>query len=129
MLYAVTIEPLNTVCFVDERPDDTPWEVQEGVEIDIDPLHGTWTPDLGPLRQTLCVSTSDPKYFRVFLHSRDLRRDDYRPTGRHFGGLFSRAAWKRFAKTAPGIIGALCAGDDEPDSEVEEALAAIERGA
>jgi hypothetical protein len=128
MLYAVTIEPLNVISFVYDRPDDNPWEVEEGVELDIYPLFGTWTPDLGPLRQTLCVSTTDPKYFRVFLHSKDIHRKDYRPTGRHFGGLFSIAAWERFAKTAPGMIAALCRDDDEPHAEAEEALATIERG-
>ena len=101
MLYAVTIEPLNAIYFVSDRPDDNPWEVEEGVELDINPLYGTWTPDLGPLHQTLCVSTSDPKYFRVFLHSKDIGIREFRPTGRHFGGLFSKATWERFAKTCP----------------------------
>jgi hypothetical protein len=51
MLYAVTIEPLNTIAFVTDRPDGNPWEVEEGVELEVDPLFGTWTPDLGPLHE------------------------------------------------------------------------------
>ncbi len=102
MLYAVTIDPLNITCFVSDRPDDNEWEVQGGVELEMSPLYGTWTHDLGPLRQTLCVSTSDPRHFRVFLHSKDITNRDYRPTGRRFGGFFSKAAWERFAKTASG---------------------------
>ena len=43
MLYAVTIEPLNTIFFVSERPDECEWEVQEGVSLDAAPLYGTWT--------------------------------------------------------------------------------------
>jgi hypothetical protein len=128
MLYAVTVEPLNAVYFVSDRPDDNPWEVQEGVELEIDPLYGTWTPDLGPLHQTLCVSTSNPKYFRVFLHSRDPGIKEFRPTGRHFAGFFSKAAWERIAKSAPGIITALCTGDDEPLVDLQEAVAATAQG-
>ena len=50
MLYAVTIDPLNGIYFVYDRPDDNPWEVEEGVELDIYPFFGTSTPDRGPLR-------------------------------------------------------------------------------
>jgi hypothetical protein len=128
MLYAVTIEPLNTIYFVSDRPDDNPWEVEEGVELDINPLFGTWTPDLGPLHQTLCVSTSDPKYFKIFMHSKDIGIKEFRLTGRRFGGFFSKATWERIAKQAPGIIAALCTDDDDPIADPEEALAAIERG-
>ena len=127
MLYAITIEPLNAIYFVYERPDDNPWEILEGVELDINPLFGTWTPDLGPLHQTLCVSTSDPKYFRVYLHSKDIGIKEFRPTGRRFGGLFSKAAWERYAKTAPSLIAALCRDDDEPLGDPQEAVASIER--
>jgi hypothetical protein len=128
MLYSVTIEPLNAVYFVSDRPDDNPWDVEEGVELEIDPLYGTWTPDLGPLHQTLSVSISNPKYFRVFLHSRDPGIKEYRPTGRHFAGFFSKAAWERIAKSAPGIIAALCTGDDEPLGNAQEAVAATAQG-
>jgi hypothetical protein len=127
MLYAITIEPLNGIYFVYDRPDDNPWEIEEGVELDIYPLYGAWTPDLGPLLQTLCVSKSDPKYFRVYLHSKDIGIDEFHPTGRRFGGLFSKAAWERYAKRAPSLIAALCT-DDEPLGDSDEAVAAIERG-
>ena len=76
MLYAVTIEPLNIIFFVYDRPDDNPWEVEEGVELDIYPLFGTWTPDREPLHQTLCVSISDPKYYRVFHHIQGHRQSE-----------------------------------------------------
>lgn len=127
MLYAITIEPLNTMIFMYDRPEGSPWEVEEGVELEIDPLYGPRTPDRGPLDQTLFVSTADPKYFRVIQHSREIDREDYRPTGRHFGGLFTKALWERFVKTAPGMISRLRWDEDALD-ETEEALTAIERG-
>jgi hypothetical protein len=125
MLYAVTIDQLNAIFFVSDRPDDNEWEVEEDVSLEIGPLYGTWTPDLGPLHQTLCVSTSDPKYFRVILHSKDIRHDGLRPTGRDFGGLFPKSAWERFAKAAPAGIALLAIGDDQPVGAMEEVIDAL----
>jgi hypothetical protein len=125
MLYAVTIDLLNRIFFVSDRPDDNEWEVQEDVSLEVGTIYGIWTPDLGPLHETLCVSTSDPKYYRVFLHSHDLDREDYRPTGRRFGGLFPKAAWERFAKAAPPHLARLAMGDDEPVEAPEEVVTAI----
>jgi hypothetical protein len=126
MLYAVTIDLLNAVFFVTDRPDECEWEVQEGVDLEITPIFGTWTPDLGPLQQILCVSTSDPKHFRVFKNSKDIGRLGYCPTGRDFGGLFSKAAWERFAKRAPSALAILAIGDDEPADAIREVVTAIQ---
>jgi hypothetical protein len=41
MLYAATINPLNTIVLVSERPEDNPWEVQEGVAPDAAPHYGS----------------------------------------------------------------------------------------
>jgi hypothetical protein len=124
MLYAVTIEPLNALFFVSDRPDECPWEVQEGVELEITPIYGTWTPDLGPLREFLCVSNANPKYFRVFKNSRDIGPSGYRPAGRDFGGLFSKDAWERFARAAPPMLAIMAIGDDEPAKAAEEVAVA-----
>ena len=125
MLYAVTIELLNTIFFVSDRPDECEWEVQEGVELELTPIYGTWTPDLGPLRQILCVSNSDPKSFRVLTNPRDIDPLGYRPTGRDFGGLFPKATWERFAKRAPSALAILAIGDDEPAQAAEEVVTAM----
>jgi hypothetical protein len=125
MLYAVTIEPLNGTYFVFGRPEACEWEVQEGVELEITPIFGTWTPDLGPLRETLCVSNSDPKHFRVFKNSRDIAPLGYRPTGRRFGGLFPKTKWERFAKEASSSQILQTLGDDEPATAAEEAVSAV----
>jgi hypothetical protein len=126
VLYAVTIEPFHTTFFVSERPDDNEWEVQEGVSLDLSPIYGTWTPNLGPLRQVLCVSISDPKDYKIFLNGNDINPTEYRPTGRDFGGLFSKSSWERFAKEVPAAIAFLELGDDEPVGPTEEVVTAIE---
>ena len=128
MLYAVTIEPLNTTFFVSERPEDNEWEVQEGVALDAAPLYGTWTADREPFEQILCESTSDPKYYKLFRNRRDIDPGQFRPTGRHFGGLFSKPSWDRFAKQAPAAIATLCIEVDEPPGATEAAVAMIKRG-
>lgn len=125
MLYAVTIDRLNAIFFVSDRPDENEWGVQEGVELEIIPLFGTWTPDLGPLHQTLCVSTTDPKHFKVLLHSKDIGQRAFRPIGRDFGGLFSKAAWERFAKEVPAGVALLQIGDTEPLGTANEVVTAV----
>jgi hypothetical protein len=125
MLYAVTIEPLNAIYFVSDRPDECEWEVQEGVELELTPIYGTWTPDLGPLRQYLCVSNSNPKYYRVVTNPRDIGPLGYRPAGLDFGGLFPKAVWERFAKEVPSAIRILAIGDEEPAGATKEAVTAI----
>jgi hypothetical protein len=125
MLSAVTIDLLNAIYFVSDRPDDNEWEVQEDVSLELGPLYGIWTPDLGPLRQTLCVSISDPKYFRVFLHSKDIRHKGFRPTGRRFGGFFPKAAWERFAKEAPTALARLTMGEDSQVGTTEDVLTGV----
>ena len=129
MLYAVTIEPLNAIFFVSDRPDDNQWEVQEGVELDIIPLYGTWTPDLGPLHQTLCVSTSDPKHFKVVPAFQGHRHQGIPP---------DRQALRR--ALLQGHVGAIREGGSRPHCAssargrradrrpTEEAVAAIKRG-
>jgi hypothetical protein len=126
MLYAVTIEPLNAIYFVSDRPDDNEWEVQEDVSLDLNPIYGTWTPDLGPLRQFLAVSISDPKYYKVFINPKDIGPRGYRPTGRDFGGLFPKPAWERFAKEVPTAVAFLAIGDDEPVETEEDVVPAVQ---
>lgn len=129
MLYAVTVEPLNAIYFVTDRPDDCEWEVEEGVELEVIPLFGTWTPDLGPLRQSLYASTDEPRHFKAFLHSKDQSLPGFRPTERRFGGLFSKAAWERFAQQAPRALATLAISVDEPPGATEAAIAALNQRA
>jgi hypothetical protein len=128
MLYAITIEPLNTIVFVSERPENNPWEVQEGVALDAAPLYGTWTADRGSFEEILCVSTSVPTCFKVFRDQRDIDRAQFRLTGRHYGGIFSKPTWERFAKLASTGLATLDIGTDEPVEAPEEAIALIPQG-
>jgi hypothetical protein len=130
MLYAITIEPLNTIVFVAERPEDNPWGVQEGVALDAAPLYGTWTADRGSLEEILCVSISEPKYFKVFRDQRDVDLAQFRPTGRHYGGIFSKPTWERFAKLAATGLATLDIGtnEHEPVRTPEDAVALIPQG-
>ncbi len=52
----------------------------------------------------------------------------FKPTGRHFGGIFSKPTWERFAQHAPAALASLCVEADEPQGATEEAVAAIKRG-
>jgi hypothetical protein len=128
MLYAVTIEPFNTICFVSERPDENPWEVQEGVGLDI-PFNLTMGPsdgeDAWPI---LCVSTSDPRYYKLFKYRRDIDPAQFRPVERHFGGLFSKPSWERFAKLASTGLATRDIEEFEPPGATEAAVAMIKQG-
>jgi hypothetical protein len=128
MLYAVTIDALNAIFFVSERPDGDQWEVVEGVSLDAPPVYGIGRPGREQQEQILYVSLSDPKHYKVFINPRDVDSDEFQPAGRHFGGLYSKPSWERFAKIAPSAITTLCTEADEPQGATEEAVAAIKRG-
>ncbi len=82
----------------------------------------------GRSKQILCVSSSDPTYYKLFRNRRDIDPDQFRSTGRHYGGLFSKPSWERFAREAPAALAILEIPDDEP-YEPSEAVASHERGA
>ena len=81
---------------------------------DAAPLYGTWTADRGSLEEILCVSTLGPRYFKVFRDHRDIDPSQSRPTGRHFGGIFSKPTWERFARLASTGLTTLDIGINEP---------------
>ena len=116
-MYAVTIEPLNAVLFLGDRPEGKDWEVQDDVELDLDPNYALWPAGTDAPEQVLCVSTSDPKLYTVYRYAREVDREKYLPTGRNFGGVFSRSAWERFRKVlAKSIENGTIPGDDPSDA-------------
>jgi hypothetical protein len=73
--------------FLTERPSSGRWEVQDDVEIDIPPNFSDWPEGAAVPEQVLCVSTSDPKHFKIFKDSRDIDTSEFRKTGLNFGVL------------------------------------------
>ncbi len=127
MLYAVTIEPLNSIFFVSDPPDDSEWKVQEGVWLDAAPLYGPRPADRGPIDEILCVSTGNPSYFKIYRNERDIDPAQFRPTGRRYGGIFSKPTWERFAKHVPPALANLDISIDEPPGATEGAIAALKQ--
>jgi hypothetical protein len=113
MIYAVTVRPLNTTFFLAERPEDGAWEIEEGVSLDVPPKYLEWPEGTERPQQLLCVSSSDPRHYKVFRYTRDIDREAFRETGRNFGGLYSQKTWGRFVQELPGLLEDLGNLDDE----------------
>jgi hypothetical protein len=127
LLYAVTIEPLNAIFFLAERPDADPWEVQEGVEIDIPTNYVSRSVGGEPVEQILCMSVSDPKHYKIFKNKKDIDPSKFQPTGKHFGGMYSKLAWARLMKNLPSSLAFQVFPETEPPGATDEALELISR--
>ena len=134
-MYAVTIEPLRGVYFLDTLPDsvrdqaaeDDRWKVEEGVELDLPLNFGTWSEGAEPPEQVLCRSVSDPKSYKIFKYQRDIDPAEFHPTDKHFAGIFSRSSWDRLMKILPARLAHAEVPDTEPPGATEEAVAALKR--
>jgi hypothetical protein len=98
-MYKVTVEPMNSLYFLADRPEGTEWPVEEGVGLDIPANYDLWPEGSQAPEQILCVSTSDPKHYKLFKYSSDINPNEFTPTGMSFGGVFSSSSWKRFQET------------------------------
>jgi hypothetical protein len=127
MLYAVTIEPLNATFFVSQRPDDNEWEVQEGVELEIPFNYDTWSEGAKPSEQILCISVSDPNHYKIFKYRQNVDPAEFKPTGKHFGGVYSKSTWTRFMSNLPGALAVHNVPDSEPPGATDEAVTLIKR--
>jgi hypothetical protein len=128
MMYAVTVEPLNSVCFLTERPEESRWEVQEGIQLDIAANYADWPPGEDRPEQILCVSASGPRTYKLFKNLKDIDPKEFLPSGRNFGGLFSKASWERFVKSLEAALPTLEIADEaEPPGATEEAIGALKR--
>jgi hypothetical protein len=128
MLYAVTIEPLNATFFMSQHPDDGQWEVQEDVELEIPFNYDTRSNGAEPPDQILCISVTDPKHYKMFKYKRNVDPGQFKPTGRHFGGVYSKSTWTRFMNSLPGALAVHNLPDSEPPGATDEAVAFIKRG-
>ena len=127
-MFAVTIDPLNAIAFLAVRPQGEQWSVQDEVEIDLPSNYADWSPGAAAPGQILCVSTSDKKRFKVFKSPHDINRAEFRPTGRNFGGVFSRVSWERFVSELPELLLNEDVTTDEPPGATEEAVRVLKGG-
>lgn len=127
MMYAVTIEPLNAIFFLADRPDESSWPVEEDVSIDIPSNFAYRTGDEAEPQHVLCAAVTDPKQYKLFRYEKEVDPGEYRPTGRQFGGVFSKPTWQRFLKQVPATLAFLKIPDTERPGATEEAVAAVKQ--
>jgi hypothetical protein len=127
MLYAVTIEPLNAIFFLDKRPEGHRLKVHEGVELDLPFNYDSWPDGAEPPEQILCTSVSDPHHYKMFKYKRDIDPSEFQPTGKHFGGVYSKSTWAQFMKNLPSALAVQDVPDSEPPGATDKAVAAIKR--
>lgn len=125
MLYAVTIEPLNATFFGSQQPDDNEWEVQEGVELEIPFNCDTRSDGAEPPDQVLCISVTDPKHNKMFKYKRNVDPAQLKPTGRHFGGVYSNSTWSRLMDSLPGALAVQNVPESETPGATDDAVALI----
>jgi hypothetical protein len=130
-MYAVTIEPIESIYFLSERPEGERWEaiqkntkvkVEEGVGIEIPTNVNLWPDGAECPEQVLCRSTSDPKQFKIFKYTREINRNEFVPTGKNFGGAYSAKSWERFLEHLPSRLATLEIPDTDPPGTIEEAI-------
>ena len=127
MMYAVTIEPLDAIFFLSERPQEDNWQVQEGVDLDVPSNYDTWPEGEKQPEQVLCASISNPLTYKIFKYSKDIDPTEFRPTGKHFGGVYSRSSWGRFVRNLPAVLAVAGVPDRECSGATDEAVAAIKQ--
>jgi hypothetical protein len=63
----------------------------------------------------------------MFKYTRDIDLTEFQPTGKHFGGVYSRSTWARFMKNLPAALAIPDVPDTEPPGATDEAVNAIKR--
>ncbi len=124
-MYAVTTDRLNAIHFLSERPQGEGLKIQEGVGLDIPSNLELWpSGEPGP-EQVLCVSLSDPKHYKLFKFSRDIDPTEFEPTGKSFGGVFSKTAWERFWRVLSTKESSDPNAEIDPPGPYEEAMRSL----
>lgn len=121
-MYAITIEPLNTMVFLLDRPIGDEWDVEEGVQLDVPMNYDDWLEGTPPPEHLLCRSTSDGKAYKIFRYRAEVDPAEFQPTGRTFGGVLSKSTWERFVKTLPIMLANLAIPDEEPSESGDEVV-------
>jgi hypothetical protein len=115
VLYAVEISGWNSILFMAERPPSGDWTVAEGVEIDVPVNFDLWPEEAPQPDQTLCRSTTNPNHYKVFKYSSDIDRSEFEPTGKGWGGIYSKRSFERLVTKLP----ILADRRDVPDDDAE----------
>ena len=134
-MYVVTIEPLRGIYFLDtitaslrERASkDSRIRIQEGVELDLPVNYDTWSEGAESPEQIVCTSVTNPKHYKMFKYLRDVDPTEFKPTGKHFAGIYSSTSWERFMKNLPARLALEEVPDTEPPGATDEAIAALKR--
>ena len=63
----------------------------------------------------------------MFKYKRNVDPAQFKPTGRHFGGVYSKFTWSRFMDNLPGALAIHSVPDSEPAGATDEAVALIKR--
>ncbi len=127
MMYAVTIEELDAIFFLSDEPQGEGWQVQEGVGLDVPSNYDTWSEGEKQPEQVLCSSISNPLNYKVFKNNKDIDTTEFQPTGKHFGGVYSRPSWTRFVNNLPAVLAVVGVPDRERLGATDEAVAVIKQ--
>jgi hypothetical protein len=122
MLYAVTIDPIPAIFFLAEPPGPGEWEVEEGVDLDV-PSNLYLGMD-GPQKddQVIARSAVDPKHYKLFKFGKDIASHGFLPTGKYFGGVYSKGSWERMVRDVlPHELEMRRIDNDETDEEGSDA--------
>jgi hypothetical protein len=119
-MYAVTIEPLNSIFFLSGRPEGNEGEIQEDVDLDIPCNLYLGSDGADCSEQVLCRSVANEKHYKVFKNRKDIDPAQFQPTGKNFGGVYSRITWERFLKILPGALAIQAIPDDDPPGAIVE---------
>ena len=103
-------------------------KIEEGVGLDI-PSNLELRPsgEPGP-EHVLCVSHSDPKHYKLFKFSRDIDPTEFKPTGKSFGGVFSKPAWEKFWKVLSTKESSDSNAEIDDPGSYEEAMRSLRGG-
>ena len=127
MMYAVTIEQLDAIFFLSDKPQGEDWQVQEGVGLDVPSNFDAWPEGEKQPEQVLCASISNALNYKLFKYNMDIDPTEFRPTGKHFGGVYSGPSWTRFVKNLPAVLAVVGVPDRERLGATDEAVAVIKQ--
>jgi hypothetical protein len=123
----VKIHGLDAIYYLPELPDEgDDWEIEEGAWVEVGPdVEDDPTGPDRPASWTLAISKDDPKHYRLFKYPEGVESAGFEPTGRSYGGVYSRSMWERLAEAIPWMRSFEAIGGNDPPGAMDEALRSI----